>query len=147
MGEVLFLAKLAGWGKAALAWLKTLPWYMIALAVCLAVIAWDQHAKGKLSAELKQAYTDLAGWKRAHDADVAANLKLMAALSRQNAAVDALKAQADALAQEAAQARQEAALAAVKRDKALQLLKAAQAEPIKDDCGAPDAHNQVRGLL
>ena len=41
-----------------------------------------------------QAARDLAGWKKAHDADVATNLKLMGELSRQNAAVEALKAQA-----------------------------------------------------
>lgn len=147
MGELALGLRLLGWGKAALAWLKTLPWYVIALAVCVAVILWQHRTTTHQARELDQLQTDVAGWKKAHAADVGTNLKLIGELSRQNKAVDALKAQADALAQEAAQARQEAALAAVKRDKAIQLLKDAQAVPLKDDCRAPDAHSQVKELL
>lgn len=147
MGELWIVAKLLGWGKAVLEWAKSLPWYVLALAAALGLLAWQHRTVGKLQAQLTQAYDDLAGWKRAHEADVATNLTLLASLSRQNKAVDDLKAQADALAQEAARARQAAAVAAEKRNQALQLLKAAQAEPLKDDCDAPEAHNQVRGLL
>lgn len=147
MGELALGLRLLGWGKALLGWLKSLPWYVLALAAALGLLAWEHRTVAKLRGELTQAYDDLAGWKRAHDADVASNLKLLAELSRQNKAVDALKAQADALAQEAARARQAALQAAEKRNQALQLLKAAQAEPLKDDCKAPEAHDKVRGLL
>lgn len=147
MGELALGLRLLGWGKALLAWLKGLPWYVLALLACAGAIAWQHRTIGHKDAELEQLGKDLAGWKRAHEADVATNLTLMGNLSRQNKAVDALKAQADALAQEAARARQAAAQAAEKRNQALQLLKAAQAQPLKDDCKAPDAHNQVMGLL
>lgn len=147
MGELWIVAKLLGWGRAALEWLKTLPWYVLALAVCVAVILWQHRTNTHQAKELDQAYLDLAGWKKAHQVDVASMATMRAAVVAQGKAVDDFKRQADLARQEAEEARQEAARAAVKRNQALQLLRDAQAQPIKDDCRAPDAHDQVRGLL
>lgn len=44
--------KLLSLGNVALAWLKTLPWYVMALAACVAVIAWQHHAETRKDARI-----------------------------------------------------------------------------------------------
>ena len=44
--------KLLSIGSTALAWLKTLPWYVMALAACVAVIAWQHHAETRKDARI-----------------------------------------------------------------------------------------------
>ena len=39
---------LLGWGKGALDWLKTLPWYVLALAACAGVIFWQHRTERHL---------------------------------------------------------------------------------------------------
>ena len=45
-------ASLLGWGKIALAWVKALPWYVLALAGCAAVILWQHHAEVRKEARI-----------------------------------------------------------------------------------------------
>ena len=44
--------KLLSLGNTALAWLKTLPWYVMALAACVGVIAWQHHAETRKDARI-----------------------------------------------------------------------------------------------
>ena len=84
MPFILSLAEsLLGWGKIALAWLAKLPWYVLALGVCVVALVWQHSAEvrkdariASLSATLDQvkvaqAQAQIAA-QAAHDAQEAA---------------------------------------------------------------------------
>ena len=147
MFEIFTLAKFLGWGKAALDWLKSLPWYAIALAVLAGVVFWQRHTIATKDARLAQDAKDLAGWSAAHRVDVASIATLQATVADQNKTVDNFKAQASQAQAQAAQARAAAAKAATQRNQAVDLLRRAQAQAIPNDVDAPEAHNQARSQL
>ena len=47
-----WLLSLLGWGKIALAWIAKLPWYVLALAGCAAVILWQHGAEVRKDARI-----------------------------------------------------------------------------------------------
>jgi len=145
MGEIWLAAKLLGWGKTALEWLRSLPWYVFALLVCAIVIFWQGHELGARDKRLAQAAEDAKGWSAAHTADLATIGTLRAQIGAQNKAVDGFKKASDAAAQRAAEAKAQAARDAASRARAIAALRAAPAPVV--DCPAPAAHNAVRGQL
>jgi len=146
--------KLLGWGKALLSWVQSLPWYVIALAVCAVVILVERHEwtsaeaiVAKQSAQLAQDRKDIAGYQHDLQTDATSIKELEGDVAAQNAAVDSYKAQTTAAQQSAALARAQAAQAAQGRVAAINELKAAQSRPVINDCPAPAAHNDTKGQL
>ena len=152
-----FGLKLLGWGKALLSWVQSLPWYVIALAVCVVVILVERHewtsaeaTVAKQSAQLAQDRKDIAGYQHDFQTDATSIKELEGDVAAQNAAVDGYKAQTAAAQQSAALARAQAAQAAQAaqgRVAAIAKLKAAQSRPVINDCPAPAAHNDTKGQL
>ena len=146
--------RLLGWGSSLLTWLRSLPWYVLALIACLLIIVVERHewtsAEATVAKQAKELATDradLAGYQHDLVTDGNSIKELESDVSAQNAAVDQYKAAASAAQQSAALARAQADTAAQGRAAAIAELKAAQTKPVADDCAAPSAHDDVKGQL
>lgn len=58
-------ASLMGWGRSAFAWIKTLPWYVLALAACAMMIVWQHHGEVSKDARIAALNATLAQVKEA----------------------------------------------------------------------------------
>ena len=83
---------LLGYARIGLAWIKALPWYVLALAGCAVVIVWQHHAETSLRDENKALNATLAQVK---DAQTQATVIAQQALRHTEAVYQAKAQEAD----------------------------------------------------
>ena len=141
-----------GLGKAlaaALAWLRTIPWYVLVIAALVITLGLVQLSKGRdiAAGDARLAHDQglFATWRQVESTNMATIRQYQAVTLEQNQALQTYAGRMAELTRLADKARAAAAQAAVGRDRAIALLHAAPA--VQNDCKAPPVHDQVRSQL